>query len=299
MEKNFNSEEYKKSIIASREGGFGGSDARTVVEIAERIAGGQQLSTTHKHRLLQVLGMEKPKEFSTPEIESGHAFEAYVAEDMPKGWERESKITDGDPERYEHFRVFAHADFYNRDMERVKECKWSRKFSVEGLKERYQYQLQWYYMLGVKSVSLCYDTEEGQGSVEIRKDADTVGLLREALRVIDTHWSELDLNITERDETEVAPAINKQLQDLRTLEAQKAFLQAQIDEIRTLVSGYMEETETTKISGSYGVVSYTAPTESVQFDSKKFAKDHADLYTAYKTKLVKKSGYITCKFNNQ
>lgn len=293
----FNTIRHKQEIISSREDGFGGSDSRIVVEIAERIACNQPLTTTQKHRLLQVRGLEKPKEFSTPEMESGHAFESEVANSIPKEWKREAKLVDGDPSRYEHFRVFAHADFYEPVSGTVKECKWTRKLTVEGLEERYQYQLQWYYMLGVSSVSLCYDTESGKGCKDVARDAETIEKLRDALRIIDSRWDSIDLVITEKDESEIAPAINKNLKDLRILEMQKTLLQQQIDEIRALVSKYMDETETTKISGSYGVVTYTAPSESTQFDSRKFAKDHADLYTAYRTKIVKKSGYVTCKFN--
>lgn len=299
MEKTFNSKAHKQAIIDSRRGGFGGSDARTVMEIADRIATGSPLSTTHKHRLLQLLGMETPKEFTTPEMEQGHAFESEVGASIPKEWHREHELKDGDPERYEHFRVFAHADFYEPVTSSVKECKWSRKYTAEGLADRYRWQLQWYYMLGCDSVSLCYDTEDGRGCVDIMRDADAVDMLRDALRVIDDRWDTLDLTITEKDETEVAPAINQHLWMIRQLESDKASIQAKIDELRALVGKYMDETETVKISGSYGVVSYVAPSESVQFDSRKFAKDHADLYNAYRTKLVKKAGYITCKFNEQ
>lgn len=296
---NFNSISHKKEIINSREGGFGGSDARMVMEMADRIAQGQPLTTTHRHRLLQLKGLETPKEFSTPEMEAGHAFESEVANSIPKEWRREYKLVDGDPSRYDNFRVFAHADFYEPVSSTVKECKWSRKLTADGLLDRYRWQLQWYYMLGVTSVSLCYDTEDGNGCVDVPRDADTIDDLRDALRIIDDAWDTLDLDITERTEDEVAPAIAKQLQDLRVLEQQKSILQAQIDEIRALVGKYMDETETVKISGSFGVVSYTMPSESVQFDSRKFAKDYADLYTAYRTKLVKKAGYISCKFNEQ
>lgn len=287
-----------QEIIDTRMGGFGGSDAAMVMEVADRLQNNMELSTTQRHRMLQLLGDETPGVFSTPETEAGHAFENEMAESMPKEWRREEMLRDSDPSRYENFSVFAHADFYEPVTASVKECKWSRKYNLEGLKMRYKWQLQWYYMLGVKSVSLAYDTEEGRGCVDVPRDEEAVTQLRSALRMIDDRWHTMDFTIHELRDTEVAPGIREALVELKDLEAQKSVIAAKIDELRARIGKYMEETESTKISGSYGFVSYVAPSESVQFDSRKFAQDHADLYAAYRTKLVKKAGYITCKFTN-
>jgi hypothetical protein len=62
---------------------------------------------------------------------------------------------------------------------------------------------------------------------------------------------------------------------------------------------YMDGNDLTKVWSNTASISYTAPSSSVGFDSKKFEKDHADLYAAYRTKLTKKAGYLTVKINKE
>ena len=294
-------ENHEQEIRTTRVGGFGGSDAAMVLEIAERIASGQQLTTTQKHRLLQLKGLETRPDFDSPEIQSGRAFEDEVAKSLnAKDWDRETFLTPNPNTSMavrKNFRVFAHADFYNPKTNTVTECKWSRKFNHDGLKKQYQAQLQWYYMLGADAVCLCSDTAEGRKTTDVARDDMMVEMLKASLEIIDEAFPIIDLTITEKSINELPPtvaamvaeieAITKTMvQEEETLKAKKAELLA-----------YMDGHDLTKVWSNTASVSYTAPSSSLGFDAKKFEKDHADLFAAYRTKITKKAGYLTVKIN--
>ena len=179
-------ENHEEEIRTTRVGGFGGSDAAMVLEIAERIASGQQLTTTQKHRILQLKGLETCPEFDSPEIKAGRAFEDEVAKRLKKeGWDRETflqPLPNTTMANRQHFRVFAHADFYNPKTNTVTECKWSRKFNHDGLEKQYKAQLQWYYMLGADAVCLCSDTADSRETTDIARDDKMVERLKIALK---------------------------------------------------------------------------------------------------------------------
>ena len=294
-------ENHEQEIRTTRVGGFGGSDAAMVLEIAERIASGQQLTTTQKHRLLQLKGMETRPDFDSPEIQAGRAFEDEVAKSLnAKDWDRETFLTPNPNTSMDvrkNFRVFAHADFYNTKTNTVTECKWSRKFNHDGLKKQYQAQLQWYYMLGADAVCLCSDTAEGRKTTDVARDDMMVEMLKASLEIIDEAFPIIDLTITEKSINELPPtvaamvaeieAITKTMvQEEETLKAKKAELLA-----------YMDGHDLTKVWSNTASVSYTSPSSSIGFDAKKFEKDHADLFAAYRTKITKKAGYLTVKIN--
>ena len=60
---------------------------------------------------------------------------------------------------------------------------------------------------------------------------------------------------------------------------------------------YMDGNNLNKVWTATASMTYTAPSSSIGFDSKKFEKDHPDLFAAYRTKITKKSGYLTIKIN--
>jgi len=294
-------ENHEQEIRTTRVGGFGGSDAAMLVAIAERITSGQPLTTTQKHRIRVAKGFETPPPpFTSPEIEAGRAFENEVAAEIEsKGWTREVYCSPKPNQMDEpvNFRIFAHADFMSLDSDWVKECKWSRKFDLNGLQKEYRWQLQWYYMLGADGVSLVSDTADGRAVSDIKRNAKDVETLRNAVAVLDAAWHDLDLTITEKSCDELPPtvaaliaeieAVTKTMtQEEETLKAKKAELLA-----------YMEKCELNRVWSDSASVTYTAPSSSVAFDAKKFEKDHADLFAAYRTKLTKKEGYLTVKIN--
>lgn len=294
---------HNEEIKATRVGGFGGSDAAMVLEIAERISTGQQLSTTQKHRLLQLKGMETRPDFDSPEIQAGRAFEDEVAKSLDANdWDRETFLQpkpNNSISLRKHFRVFAHADFWNPRTNTVTECKWSRKLNHDGLERQYAAQLQWYYMLGVDAVCLCSDTADGRKTTDVARDDKMVELLKKSLEIIDDVFQNIDLTITEKCANELPPTVARLISDIEVL----AFLIARNEEKlkakKAELQTYMDGNNLTKVWSDTASVSYTAPSSSVGFDAKKFEKDHADLFAAYRTKITKKVGYLTVNINKE
>lgn len=296
--KNYN---HNEEIRATRVGGFGGSDAAMVLAMAGRIREGQPLTTVQKHRILQLKGLETRPDFDSPEIKAGRAFEDEVAKELePMGWDRETYMApnpDSSVAVRQHFKVFAHADFWNSKTNTVTECKWSRKFNHDGLENQYAAQLQWYYMLGADAVCLCSDTADGRKTTDVARDDKMVELLTKALETIDAAFSALDLTITEKSVNELPPAVAALVGEIERLAETASALEEEIKSKKSDLLEYMDGNSLNKVWSDTASVTYTAPSSSVGFDAKKFEKDHADLFAAYKTKLTKKAGYLTVKIN--
>lgn len=301
-------ENHNEEIRATRVGGFGGSDAQLLLDIAERLQGGQPLTTTQKSRIRIAKGIDSPRpNFTTEEIDRGRAFEdevaARLAADPGPGyvWDRETFLSSVEVSPV-NFTVFAHADFCDIKKMSVKEAKWSRVHTPDGLAAKYAAQLQWYFMLGAKSVSLVYRCEGGdeaqEGCVDICPDRSVIENLKTAVRLLDAQWNTLDLDITEYGEEETAPTVLEAIRRLREATARKDEAEREIAALKEELAEAFRTNGATKFYGSYGSVTMTPATESVQFDSKAFAKEHPDLFAAFRTKLVRKSEYITCKFKN-
>lgn len=296
-------ENHSEEIRATRVGGFGGSDAAMVLAMAERIREGQPLTTTQKHRLLQLKGLETRPDFDSPEIQAGRAFEDVVAKELEKaGWDREAFLTPNPNTKAAatvNFRVFAHADFWNPKTNTVTECKWSRKFNHDGLGKQYSAQLQWYYMLGADAVCLCSDTADGSKTTDVARDDKMVNALADAIWTIDDAFSALDLTITEKNCDELPPEIAALIEVIEGLKNTQAIIEESLKQNQAELMAYMERENLNKVWSNTASMTYTAPSSSVGFDAKKFEKDHADLYAAYRTKLNKKAGYLTVKINKE
>ena len=293
---------HNEEIRATRVGGFGGSDAAMVLAIAKAIEAGEKLTTTQRHRLNQLKGIEQVPQFSNADTEAGHRFEDEVAATLNESWSRESVIYDESGDIYENFRIFAHADFYWPIAGSVKECKWTRTLDLDGLCERYQPQLQWYYLLGAHAVSLAYcifNTESGEeerGCVDVPRDDNMIDDLRAALRIIDSRFGELDTEITEFEDSDIPDNIRQEILIMRELSQKINGLEEARDQHRASVMEWMESKKAVKAAGWWGSVTYTADSERKDFDKKSFAKDHPDLFAAYSSKVTKKAAYITAKF---
>lgn len=294
-------ESHVEEIKATRVGGFGGSDAAMVLAMAERIASGEPLTTAQKHRMLQLKGLETRSDFDSPEIQAGRAFEDEVAKQLEAlGWDRETYMQpnpNSSPAVRQHFRVFAHADFWNPATNTVTECKWSRKFSHDGLEKQYAAQLQWYYLLGADAVCLTSDTADGVKTTDVPRDLAAVSALAAALEIIDEAFTRLDLTINEKGIDELPPKVAALMKDIETMTKLMAQDEEMLKAKKAELLAYMDGNNLNKVTTATASMTYTAPSSSIGFDAKKFEKDHPDLFAAYRTKITKKSGYLTVKIN--
>lgn len=290
----------EKELLSSHAEGFGGSDAAMVLAIAEKIKTNQPLTTTQKHRLRVIKGMELPQpNFDSEATKAGHDFEDRVGAEILCSeihWEREAKLES--EIAFNNFKVFAHADFYNREQNAVKECKWTRKHNADGLRKEYAAQLQWYYLCGVESVSLCFDTADESGVIDIQKNPHLIADLGAALVEIDRNWDKLDLNITELSGGDVPAKAVMLVEVLKDLNAKKSVIEAQIEGTRKALLEMMNNANHTKYSGEGWNVSAVAAGITKKFDSKKFAADHADLYASY-LKDSKRAASLRVEFKEE
>lgn len=149
---------HAQEIISSRIGGIGSSDASLVYRVG--LHGLSGLTASDNKRLSVMLGLTPPDDWGGNKFtNSGHLFEDYIADKFPE-WEREVKLQSAFART---FATFAHADFVKNGN--VAECKFVTTKPTGSVLKAYEAQLQWYYLLGAKSVALVH----GTGTVE---DAD-------------------------------------------------------------------------------------------------------------------------------
>ena len=285
-------QQHQQEIRDTRFGGFGGSDAKMVLEIAERIKAGLELTTSQKHRILQLKGVERCQDFSNAATEAGHEFEDEMAAHLEDNWIREHFMEDNSGRKYVNFRVFAHADFFDVVTDTVKELKWSRAYNCRELKKRHIAQLQWYYMLGAAAVTLHCDTEEGRCAMDVPKDEEIVMALRDALLLIDVKFRTLNLKITEVYAPALPPTVFASLRRYAELKQEAANIEAEMEQQKTIINEWMERNEISKIGSDSGTVVRIGAVERLDFDAKAFQKEYPDLYASFRTKLSKKAPYL-------
>ena len=297
-----NNEELKRSHA----NGFGGSDAKMFAKIGTK--GIESLSTTEKKRILVALGKMEADDFGgNVYTEAGHLFEDYAANaaySICKGMEREKYMeAEG---LAKHFKVFAHADFYDEATNAVVECKFSQDETMK-VYEDYFAQLQWYYMLGADKVTLYH----GWGTVLpfdvvgvlpifVDKDDDFIACIRDGIAELDKAIE--DGAFDEYKQTEIADTdmVGEAAKAVRAL----AYIMTTIKEAEQLANqhketllAWMEAHGVLNIKGDGFTVSYVSPTTRKTFDTKKAQADFPALKDEqyYKTSAVKSSVKITLK----
>ena len=295
-----NNEELRRSHA----NGFGGSDAKMFAKIGTK--GIESLSTTEKKRILVALGKMEADDFGgNVYTEAGHLFEDWCEQgNFIKNSEREKYI-----EREglaKHFKVFAHADFYNGQTGAVYECKYSQDESSKVFDDYYA-QLQWYYMLGAERVTLVH----GWGSVlpfdvvdfikiEADQDDDFIACLRDGIAELDQAIEDGAFDDYDTTEVTMSELSEVQLQACEQLTAAMRTIkeiESKAEESRATLLAWMEANGVLSIKGEGFTVSYVSPTTRKTFDTKKAQADFPALKDDkyFKTSAVKSSVKITLK----
>lgn len=160
-----NAQTHAQEITGSRFGWFGGSDAKTLLDVYLKRRDFMTMSNTQRNRFDVLMGWQPtPSSFETPATRAGHAFEDYMQDKIKSlqnavnGTLEREKVLRGD--LYHYFGTMAHADYVIG--ERVFELKYTYNSTTEDVAKRYKCQLQWYYMLGAKDVVLVHGEECGE-----------------------------------------------------------------------------------------------------------------------------------------
>ena len=295
-----NNEELKRSHA----NGFGGSDAKMFAKIGTK--GIESLSTTEKKRILVALGKMEAEDFGgNVYTEAGHLFEDWCEQgNFIKNSEREKYI-----EREglaKHFKVFAHADFYNGQTGAVYECKYSQDPTYKVFEDYFE-QLQWYYMLGAQSVTLVHGwgavlpfEVAGYGFQDVDKEEDTIYYIKQGIAMLDQaiedgafdDYDTTEVAVSEMDEETAVACRALGIVMAKIKEAEKL-----ADEHKATLLAWMEKHGVLNIKGEGFTVSYVSPTTRKTFDTKKAQADFPALKDDkyYKTSTVKSSVKITLK----
>ena len=294
-----NNEELKRSHA----NGFGGSDAKMFAKIGAK--GIESLSTTEKKRILVALGKMEADDFGgNVYTEAGHLFEDWCYNDSEKDMEREKYIEGKELAR--HFKVFAHADFYDAATNMVAECKYSQDDTSKVYGDYYA-QLQWYYLLGIDIVRLVHGwgqvlpfDVEGVRNVWVDRDECFIACLRDGIAELDKavedgafdDYNTTDVTISDMDDETAASCRALGIVIARMKEAEKL-----AEEHKATLLAWMEAHGVLNIKGDDFTVSYVSPTTRKTFDTKKAQADFPALKDDkyYKTSAVKSSVKITLK----
>ncbi len=295
-----NNEELRRSHA----NGFGGSDAKMFAKIGTK--GIESLSTTEKKRILVALGKMEADDFGgNVYTEAGHLFEDWCEQgNFIKNSEREKYIEREGLSK--HFKVFAHADFYNEQKGAVYECKYSQDPTYKVFEDYFE-QLQWYYMIGAQSVTLVHGwgavlpfDVDGMLPVYVDRDDDFIACLRDGISELDKAIEEgvfddydtTEVTVSDMDEDTAVAFRALGIVIAKMKEAEKL-----AEEHKATLLAWMEAHGVLNIKGDGFTVSYVSPTTRKTFDTKKAQADFPALKDDkyYKTSAVKSSVKITLK----
>lgn len=278
---------HAEEIKKTRVGGLGGSDAALVLRVATKGLAG--LTATDLKRLCVMVGTSTQDDWGgNAYTNAGHAFEDYAEKALPfgkEGYERERFV---EAKLALNFKTFAHADFAagsNRD--KIVECKFVQT-TTNKVVTKYWPQLQWYYMLGAKSVHLYHGIgnvepfEIEEGTLEpIERDQETIDLLLHGIKLLDdaltNGWRPEPI---EKEVVSNTPdVVQKAFEAMADIKEREKALAAEKAQAAETLKQYCEDWGFTGIladDGSKRQVIYTKAGVSKTFDAAAFLKDHPE-----------------------
>lgn len=296
---------HEMEIQQSRVGGLGGSDATIILKIGQN--GMQALSPTDHKRLAVMMGLtDMPNWSGNAYTNAGHLFEDYAEETCPwgGGYEREKVLSQP---LARNFKVFAHADFaIGEKRDEVVECKFVQE-GFNSVKTKYYAQLQWYYMLGAKTVALLH----GRGNAEpfevletelqiIERDDETIKFLLAGLKTLDeaiaSGWKP---EVFEKTTIDDCPqTVADAFKELERIHAEKKHLDEAEKAAKDVLKNYLEAFDLSGIMSTGGEkhqIIYNKAQIRKTFDVQKFAKDNPSINLSGYYKNTKVTASVTFK----
>lgn len=326
--------EAKQEIIATRTGCLGGSDARLIQSIAE--AG--KIPQSAMKRLAVCKGLAEQPQFTNPAIEFGNYVESMVFESLhsqDERWQSNPCLVSGKYSR-KNVDVIDHVDFFLQDDEKkvlvLGECKATRS-TFEQTHDEYKWQLLHHYLLGCErakelggykvKVMLCHYCTDGidlTQPFEFDPSRLTVKQLRnmeklsksyhlaEAMDLIDAFLEDFN-EYYDGDEIpyELLPAnVQGQFNDITTLLTEIKEREDKVAAFKEKLYSFLVEKNIKSIRNDAWSITRVDPTESKQFDSKRYLEDFAAKHPRQFKKVrseyektVRKKGFITIKIKEQ
>lgn len=292
---------HNQEIQQTRVGGLGGSDAAILRRIGQNGLAG--LTTTDIKRLCVMVGKCEVDNFGgNAYTNAGHAFEEYCEQLLPWGscgYEREKVMTNA---LAHNFKTFAHADFVTGEND-VIECKFVQD-TTANTAAKYAAQLQWYYILGAKSVRLCHGTgtvdpfcvDECE-IVEIERDEQIITEIIAGVYTLDKALTDGWLPMTPDKVTiaETPAVVQRAFETLQRIKEQEQALAAEKEVATREIREYIEMFGLLGIVGEEHQVVYSRASVSIAFDSKKFLQEHPEFNLPEYQKQTKRAACVSFK----
>lgn len=326
--------EHKLDIIATRTGCLGGSDARLIQSIAE--AG--KIPQSAMKRLAVCKGLAEQPQFTNPAIEFGNYVESMVFESLhsqDERWQSNPCLVSGKYSR-KNVEVIDHVDFLLVDdknkMITIAECKATHS-TFEQTRDEYKWQLAHHWILGQEvaktrgnykvQLLLCHYCTDGidlTQPFEFDPSRLTVKTLRnmeklsksyhieEGMDIIDTFLEDFN-EYYDGDEIpyELLPAnVQGQFDDITTLLTEIKEREDKVAAFKDKLYSFLAEKNIKSIRNEAWSITRVDPTESKQFNSKRYLEDFAAKHPRQFKKVrseyektVRKKGFVTIKIKEQ
>ena len=290
--------ENKEKIIKSRSGGFGGSDAKMFLKVG--MNGIKSLSDTDLYRIAVAMGQAEYKDTpTTPAMQRGNEFEAWIAENVLTGFENNKRIEA--PVQPKNFEIFMHADFsrvHHNVLDGV-ETKYTSANGDETIVD-YHAQLQWYYYCGFHHVRLLKGTQGEPFNVFdeylIEKDENTLDFLQKGINLIDDFVEGWQYEAKEElDAVLLLPHERKEVERMYSIITQIETLKQQEEALKEKMLEFMENNSIKSIKSDLYSITYVPAGISNRFDKAALLKDHPEINETDYTKQTKRKAYVTMK----
>lgn len=291
---------HKNEIIQSRTGGFGGSDAAMFYKIGEK--GIESLNDTDKRRIAVAMGyipyIPIP---TTPAMQAGNEFEAWLGENHFSEWESNQRITDSIIQP-KNFNIFAHPDFLTpftaeKRSFAIVEAKYTSA-DVNTTLRNYMPQLQWYYLFdSISQIRLVKGTQgEPFDKWEerfIAYDKHYFKKLYDGIKLVDKFCNTFEYEAPEiwtggdllPHELDIANNIAEKSRIIKEL-------QAEVEILKEELYGIMEKSEVKSLVSDTYSLTAVPPSIRKSFDKKKLFEDHPEISEEKYTKLSETKGYL-------
>ena len=326
--------EYKSDIIATRVGCLGGSDAKLI----QGIAIANKIPQSAMKRLAVCKGLAEHQQFSNPAIEFGNYIESMVFDSLHSQdarWQSNPCLVSTKYSR-PNCKVIDHIDAYLQDDDKrvvtIVEMKATRGNYAQTYDE-YKWQLFHHYVLGCEKakelggykvkVMLCHYCSDGidlTQPFEFDPSRLIVKTLRnmeklsksyriaEAMDLIDKFLEDFN-EYYDGDEIpyELLPAnVQGKFDDITTLLTEIKEREDKVAAFKEKLYNFLAEKNIKSIRNDTWSITRVDPTESKQFDSKRYLEDFAAKHPRQFKKMrseyektVRKKGFVTIKIKEQ
>lgn len=325
--------EYKNEIRNTRKGSLGSSDGKMLMQIAEL----KTVPASARKRLAIVKGLAEQKEIpQTAAVRAGDKLEMLVYEHLKHA----NKNYQSNPlwvsKKYsrKNCRLITHPDLVLIDDKEkviyVYEVKCT-KFTFEQTRETYRGQLFIHWTVGneiakelggykVKLFLVCYNTEglNLENGLELKPDRLTVKQLKMgrfsfdlalAMDIVDSFLENMTEYYEDGEEIpyEILPAnVQNQFDSITTLLTEIKEREDKVVAFKSKLYDFLTEKNIKSIKNNDWSIVRIDPTESVQFDNKRYLEDfsieHPRRYKKIRNKydkVVKKKGYVSIKIKDK